>query len=127
MRAGATPANRTIGTRRGRQRARLLGLVVFASAVATATTHAQVLTELGDLSIEELSQIEVTSVSRRPEPIREAAAAIYVISGDDIRRSGAATLAEALRLAPNLEVARVNSPSYAISSRGFNSVNARPD
>jgi iron complex outermembrane receptor protein len=92
--------------------------------VATTTTHAQMLADLGDLSIEELSQIEVTSVSRRPEPIREAPAAIYVISGDDIRRSGAATLAEALRLAPNLEVARINSPGYAISSRGLNSVNA---
>ncbi|HEY6894756.1 MAG TPA: TonB-dependent receptor plug domain-containing protein [Rhodanobacteraceae bacterium] len=84
----------------------------------------QAVSDLGDLSIEELSEIEVTSVSRRPEPIRDAPAAIYVISGEDIRRSGAVTLAEALRLAPNLEVARVNSQSYAISSRGLNSVNA---
>jgi iron complex outermembrane receptor protein len=53
-----------------------------------------------------------------------APAAVYVITADQIRRSGAATLAEALRLAPNLEVARVNSQVYAISSRGLNSVNA---
>ncbi len=92
--------------------------VLLIAAAIALPAGAQVLTDLGDLSIEELSQIEVTSVSRRPEPIREAPAAIYVISGDDIRRSGAATLAEALRLAPNLEVARIHSPSYAISSRG---------
>ena len=97
----------------------------FVTAAGTAlSVDAQVLSDLGDLSIEELSQIEVTSVSRRPEPIREAPAAVYVISADDIRRSGATTLAEALRLAPNLEVARINSPSYAISSRGLNSLNA---
>src|SRR5690242_7934973 len=100
MPAGTAPGSQTMRARRRRQRAKAFGLVVFASAVATATTHAQMLSDLGDLSIEELSQIEVTSVSRRPEPIREAPAAIYVISGDDIRRSGAATLAEALRLAP---------------------------
>ena len=92
--------------------------------VCAGLASAQTSSNLGDLSIEELSQIEVLSVSRRPEPIREAPAAIYVISGEDIRRSGVTSLAEALRLAPNLEVARVNSQSYAISSRGLNSVNA---
>src|SRR6185312_12162667 len=95
-----------------------------ALTVCSSLASAQTLSDLGDLSIEELSQIEVLSVSRRPESIREAPAAIYVITGEDIRRSGAVTLAEALRLAPNLEVARVNSQSYAISSRGLNSVNA---
>jgi iron complex outermembrane receptor protein len=64
------------------------------------------------------------SVSKRSEPLSVAPAAVYVITADQIRRSGAATLAEALRLAPNLEVARVNSQVYAISSRGLNSVNA---
>jgi iron complex outermembrane receptor protein len=85
---------------------------------------AQTLRELSDLSLEELSQVEITSVSKRPEPLSHAAAAVYVITSEDIRRSGATTLAEALRLAPNLEVARVNSQTYNISSRGFNSVNA---
>jgi outer membrane receptor protein involved in Fe transport len=74
--------------------------------------------DLGGLSIEELSQIEITSVSKRPEPLSEAPAAIYVISGDDIRRSGATSLPEALRLAPNLEVARVSAHDYTISGRG---------
>ncbi|MGB5079692.1 MAG: TonB-dependent receptor, partial [Burkholderiales bacterium] len=76
--------------------------------------------DLADLSIEELSRIEITSVARRAEPLSEAPAAIFVITGEDIRRSGATRLAEALRLAPNLEVARVSASSYAISARGFN-------
>ncbi|HEY1328328.1 MAG TPA: TonB-dependent receptor plug domain-containing protein [Casimicrobiaceae bacterium] len=85
---------------------------------------AQTLRELGSLSLDELAQIEVTSVSKRPEALAQSPAAVYVITGDDIRRSGAASLPEALRLAPNLEVARVNSQAYTISARGFNSVNA---
>ena len=68
--------------------------------------------------------MEVTSVSKRREPLSNAAAAVYVITSDDIRRSGATSLAEALRLAPNLEVARVDAQTYNISSRGMNSVNA---
>jgi iron complex outermembrane receptor protein len=76
--------------------------------------------DLANLSLEQLSNIEVTSVSRRPEALQDAAASIYVITADDIRRSGATTLPEALRLAPNLQVARVSGGSYAISARGFN-------
>jgi iron complex outermembrane receptor protein len=80
--------------------------------------------DLRNLSLEQLGNIEITSVSLRPEPLSQAPAAIYVISSEDIRRSGALTLPEALRLAPNLEVARVSSQNYTISARGFNSVNA---
>lgn len=76
--------------------------------------------ELADLSLEELSNIEITSVSRHAEKLSQAAASIYVITAEDIRRSGANSLPEALRLAPNLEVARVNTGQYAISARGFN-------
>ncbi|HUO81806.1 MAG TPA: Plug domain-containing protein [Gammaproteobacteria bacterium] len=79
---------------------------------------AHVLTEL---TIEELSNIEVSSVSRRPESLAVAAASIYVITGEQIRRSGAVTLPEALRLAPNLQVARTDAREYAISARGFQS------
>jgi iron complex outermembrane receptor protein len=75
---------------------------------------------LSELSLEELGDVEITSVSRQAEPLSEAAASVYVITADDIRRSGATQLPEALRLAPNLQVARVNSNSYAISARGFN-------
>lgn len=95
-------------------------------ALLLAAGHAesQSLRDLSDLSLEELSQVEITSVSKRPEPLSQAPAAVYVITSDDIRRSGATTLPEALRLAPNLEVARVDAQTYNISSRGMNSVNA---
>jgi iron complex outermembrane receptor protein len=76
--------------------------------------------DIGDLSLEELASIQVTSVSRRPESLSDAASSIFVINGTDIRRSGAATLPEALRLAPNLQVARVDARNYAVTARGFN-------
>jgi iron complex outermembrane receptor protein len=77
------------------------------------------LADLADLSLEQLASIEITSVSRRAEPLKDAPASIFVITADDIRRAGVTSLPEALRLAPNLEVARANSAQYAISARGF--------
>jgi len=79
---------------------------------------------LKKLSVEELMDIEVTSVSRRPEKISETASAIQVVTQEDIRRSGATSLPEALRLASNLQVAQVDSRQWAISARGFNSTTA---
>ena len=75
--------------------------------------------ELADLDIEQLAQIQITSASRRPEPASRAATAVFVITRDDIRRSGAGTLPEALRLAPGLQVARVTARDWSITSRGF--------
>ncbi|MFC0254127.1 TonB-dependent receptor plug domain-containing protein [Massilia consociata] len=75
---------------------------------------------LADLSIEELANIQVMSVSKRPERLQDAAAAVFVITAEDIRRSGAATLPEVLRMAPNLHVARISGFSYSISARGMN-------
>ena len=74
------------------------------------------------LSLEQLMAIEVTSVSRRPERLSGTASAIQVITGDEIRRSGATSIAEALRLVPNLQVAQANSSQWAISARGFANV-----
>lgn len=91
-------------------------LCALASPAAANTSDL----DFTDLSLEELSKVEVTSVSRRPEQIGEAAASVYVISADDIRRSGATSLPEVLRLAPNLQVQRVNAADYAVSARGFN-------
>lgn len=76
--------------------------------------------ELKKMSLEELMEIEVTLVSKQPEKLAEAASAIQVITGDDLRRSGVQTLPEALRLASNLQVAQVNSKDWAITARGFN-------
>lgn len=73
------------------------------------------------LSIEALSKIKISSVSKQEESLSGAPASIYVITQDEIRRSGATTIPEALRLAPNLHVARGDAGQYAISARGFNS------
>ena len=75
---------------------------------------------LKTMSIEELMNLEVTSVSRRPEKISKTASAIQVITSEDIRRSGATNIPEALRLASNLHVAQVDASQWAISARGFN-------
>jgi iron complex outermembrane receptor protein len=72
------------------------------------------------LTLEQLMDLDVTSVARQPEPYGQAPAAIVVITGDDIARSGASSIPEALRLADNLEVAQKNSSGWAISARGFN-------
>jgi iron complex outermembrane receptor protein len=77
--------------------------------------------ELSDLSLEQLGNVVITSVSRQEERLARAAASITIISSSEIRRSGARTLPEALRLAPNLQVARVDARNYAITARGFNS------
>ncbi|HEY8994026.1 MAG TPA: TonB-dependent receptor [Lacunisphaera sp.] len=79
---------------------------------------------LKKLSLEELMDLEVTSVSKRPEKLTEVASAIQVITGEDIRRTGATSLPEALRLASNLQVAQLDSRQWAISARGFNSSSA---
>ncbi len=76
---------------------------------------------LADYSLEQLAEIVVTSVSRQPGRLGSAAASLYVISGADIARSGATSIPEALRLAPNLQVALTGSQEYAISARGFSS------
>ena len=78
--------------------------------------------DLSQLSLEQLSAIVVTSVSRRRERLADVSSSVFVISARDIQRSGATTIGEALRLAPNLNVARADTAQYAISARGFNNV-----
>ena len=99
-------------------RAAVVGIFAVAAA---GKADAQTVEQLRALSLEQLGNIEISSVSRRPEPLNEAAAAIFVIGAADIRRSGATSLPEVLRLAPNLEVARLNAFTYTITARGFNS------
>ena len=76
--------------------------------------------DLGELSIEELMRVKVTSVSKHPESFAGAAAAIHVVSEDDIRRQGFTTIADSLRYVPGLDVAQINSHTWGVSSRGFN-------
>ncbi|HWF04113.1 MAG TPA: TonB-dependent receptor [Candidatus Angelobacter sp.] len=73
------------------------------------------------LSLEELGNIEVTTASKAPEEARKIAAAVFVITHDDIERSGATTIPEALRLAPGVEVARIDGNKWSIGIRGFGS------
>src|ERR1700733_15371050 len=79
---------------------------------------------LKKLSLEQLMYLDVTSVSKQPQPYGEAPAAIEVITNDEIRRSGASSIPEALRLADNLEVEQKDSHDWAISARGFNTDSA---
>lgn len=74
---------------------------------------------LASLSLEELMEVEVSLVSRHEEPLFGTAAAVTVITGDDIRRSGATCLPEALRLVPGMQVARIDANKWAVSARGF--------
>lgn len=74
------------------------------------------------LSIDELMNLEVTLVSRTPEKLTTVASAIQVITSEDIRRSAATNIPEALRLASNLQVSQLSSHVWIISARGFNSV-----
>jgi iron complex outermembrane recepter protein len=73
------------------------------------------------LSLEQLGNIEVTTASKEPEEVRKTAAAVFVITHDDIERSGATNIPEALRLAPGVEVARIDGNKWAIGIRGFGS------
>jgi len=100
---------------------RAIPALVFATC-AGAAFAAEVPTtrELSELSLDQLAGLEITSVSKKPERLADAPASVFVITAEDIRRSGVTSLPEALRLAPNLQVARVDSRTYAISARGFN-------
>ena len=90
------------------------------AATTAAGTDSSGVGALKKMSLEELMNIEVMSVSRHAEKLLDAASAIQVVTGEDIRRSGASSLPEALRLADNLEVAQKNSHDWGISARGFN-------
>jgi len=100
-----------------------LPLVAFWALTQVAAEEAK-RRDLTQLSLEELTGIEVTSVSKAEEPQAGAAAAVAVITNEDIRRTGVTSLPEALRLVPGLQVGRVSSSSWAVSSRGFSSVNS---
>ena len=76
--------------------------------------------QLADMELESLISMTVTSVSRKEQSVADAPAAVFVISNEDIRRSGATSIPEALRMAPGLQVARIDSNIWAISARGFN-------
>ncbi|MDX3899684.1 MAG: TonB-dependent receptor [Sphingobium sp.] len=91
----------------------------MASVAPLCAANAQTFDDLRKMSLDQLGDVDVSSVSKTPQPIGEAPAAVYVIGHDAIQRSGATTLPEALRLAPNLVVSRQNASQYVISARGM--------
>lgn len=106
----------------------LIRVVAFVSMLASAAnaqapdgTHPT--QDLTELSLEDLMNVEVqvTSASRHAEPLAKTPAAVFVLTADDIRRSGATSVPEALRFVPGVEVARLDSNRWAVSIRGMNS------
>jgi iron complex outermembrane receptor protein len=106
---------RGLSCRSIRDGAALAALIALGAAPAGAAPP-----NLAELSLEELANIEITSVARRPERLSASPASVYVITAEAIRRSGASTLPQVLRLAPNLQVAQVDARQWAITARGFN-------
>ncbi len=103
-------------------RSRQLAILFALSLITTSSFGADQdqTADLGSLALEDLMKIEVSTVARKQQKMADVAAAVYVISQEDIRRSGATSIPEALRMAPGLNVARIGSSSWAISARGFN-------
>jgi iron complex outermembrane receptor protein len=99
-------------------RAGLLALAL--TAIASVSSAQQLPNDLTTTSLEDLMNIEVTSVSKREEKLFQSAAAIYVITQEEIRRSGLASIPDLLRLVPGLDVARIDGTKWAVSARGFN-------
>jgi iron complex outermembrane recepter protein len=92
-------------------------LIIFC---VTSMVNAEEQNTALDLSIEDLMNVKVTSVAKKVQSLNDAPAAAFVISNEDIKRSGATNIPDALRLAPGLNVARIDSNKWAVSSRGFN-------
>ena len=108
----------SLGAARSAGRTMLAG---FAAVLLAANLGAQQsVPDVTTLSVEDLMNMQVTSVSKRTQKVADAAAAVFVITQEDIRRSGATSIPEALRLVPGLEVARIDENKWAIASRGFN-------
>src|SRR3954470_18346123 len=98
---------------------RVLG-VVLAGTLLCGRVWAQDFPDVTAISLEDLMNLRVTSVSKREQKLADAPAAIFVITQEDIHNSGARNVPDALRLAPGIEVARIDENKWAISARGFN-------
>jgi iron complex outermembrane receptor protein len=95
-----------------------LRLVVCACLMAFGTSA--MAQDVAGLSLEDLLNTEVSTVSRKPQRLSETAAAVFVLTGDEIQRSGATSIPEALRMVPGLQVARMGNARWSVSARGFN-------
>ena len=93
----------------------LVGLICLPCLAAAQSPDSIV-----DVSLDDLMEVEVISVSRREQPLHAVASAVFVMTRDDIRRMGASSLAELMRGVPGLDVSRAGSNRWAVSARGFN-------
>jgi iron complex outermembrane receptor protein len=101
----------------------LLAALAICTVIRLSVGSAQAndsLTYLKSLKIEDLLDTEVTSVSKKSEKLADAPAAVFVITADDIRRAGARSIPEALRMAPGIQVSQIDANKWAVTSRGFN-------
>jgi iron complex outermembrane receptor protein len=94
-------------------------MIVFAAVAAAADKPPA--RDLSNLSVDDLMNVEVTSVARRGQKLSDTPAAVFVITQDDIQRSGATSIPDVLRMVPGLDVAEINGGIWAVSARGFNS------
>jgi len=98
----------------------ILALTAFPAWASSSGNTLSAQTDLTELSLEELMDVTVTIASKKEQKLSETAAAVFVITQEDIRRSGVTSIPEALRMVPGVNVARINSNTWAISIRGFN-------
>src|SRR3954449_4039718 len=98
----------------------VLVAVLFVSSSFGAPQQPTNIPDVTTMSMEDLMNMQVTSVSKRSQKLADAAGAVFVITQDDIRRSGATNIPEALRMVPGIQVARIDENKWAIASRGFN-------
>ena len=93
--------------------------LAWGTTSATAGTGPDLLEQYIEMDLKQLMQITVTSVAKKPQPLADTAAAVFVITQEDIRKSGATTIADALALAPGIHVAQVSASKWSVSARGF--------
>ena len=103
----------------GRRAILLTLLWTFAGSASSQTATP---TDLSDASLEQLMNVDVTSASKKEQKLSKVAASIYVLNQDDIRRSGATSIPDLLRLVPGMDVAQVSQDTWAVSVRGFNNI-----
>ncbi|RDH85105.1 MAG: TonB-dependent receptor [endosymbiont of Escarpia spicata] len=101
------------------ERQLLLSSLLSAVLLSAPISAEESLESYLELDLEDLLSMEVTSVSKKKQRLNEVAAAVFVISQEDIRRSGVTSIPEALRLAPGIQVGRIDANKWAVSSRGF--------
>src|SRR5579871_700326 len=98
---------------------KLMPLLLLAPALALADQDQPATSDFSNLSLEQLSSIKITSVAKKQQALSRTAAAVYVITQEDIHRSGLTSIADLLRLAPGITVARLDGSKWAVTSRGF--------